>query len=193
MDCNATTKIALVLYALVAWCSAAPAQESSLTAEAPFESANAAIRIIVEPMIYHPIDWKAGGRVTVGVIVESADSSRTIGIATNVELVALKTHKNRYEMMLRSSKEKVSLLRAAAGISEYWFMVTPFKEEHRDLVRREPSFKKFLTENTEFRPSDGSNWGLNSRSKERLPKPKKEELPLRPEKAEQSLDAKPTN
>ncbi|MCA9111053.1 MAG: hypothetical protein KDA52_13965 [Planctomycetaceae bacterium] len=142
------------------------------------------IHIIVEPMVYHPVEWKSGERVTVGVHVKSGSTTRVIGILSDIELVAVDPHENRFDMLLRSSAEDIAKIRAAADISEYWFMVTPFKEEHRKLVSKEPEVADFLAKNDEFRPADGSQWGFNSRSNERLPRPSKQELPIRRDKSD---------
>jgi len=136
------------------------------------------IRIVVEPMIYHPAEWKPG-RITVGVQCQADNKSRTIGIATDVELVAIRTYHNRFEMMLRSSPKIIATIRAAAELSEYWFTVTPFIEKHRQLVADEPELKDFLAKNKEFKPTNDSNWGYNSRSDKRLPPPTEQELPTR--------------
>jgi len=137
------------------------------------------IRIMVQPMIYNPARWKIGERITVKVQCESDNKTRVIGIATDVELVATKTYDNRWEMMLRSSRENIAKIRSAAKLSEYWFTVTPFIEKHRKLVAEEPEINEFLGKNKEYRPADGTNWGLNANSKERLRIPTEDELPSR--------------
>lgn len=151
-----------------------------------------AVRIIVQPMVYNPVKWNSGDRLTVKVTFESDDGpTRVFGIATDVELVATKTYDNRWEMMLRSTKEDIANIQAAARLSEYCFTVTEFEGKHRKLVAASPSIPEFLKKNEKYRLADGTNWGLNARTQERLRVPTADELPKRTKQAEQTAEREP--
>ena len=142
-------------------------------------STTSIVRLMVEPMVYNTEEWKIGDRLTVKVNCESDKETRVIGIATDVELISIENFDNRWEMMLRSSSANIDKIKTAIELSEYWFTVTKFVEKHRQLVAGEPEVRDFLKKNKGFRAADGTNWGWNANSKERLRIPTAGELPSR--------------
>jgi hypothetical protein len=135
------------------------------------------IKIVAEPKISRPYDWKRGERITVGVRCVTEGHTRIVGLATGVELVATRTFKNRVEMMLRGDVDSIKKIETAAKRSEFWFEIMPFKEEHRKTLSDDVDFQEFLRANSKYRAATELDWGWGPNPQ--LSPPTKDELPTR--------------
>lgn len=151
------------------------------------------VRIIAQPKSSRPFDWQRGKRLTVGVGFVSPEDTHVVGVATEVELVATKTHKNRVEMMLRATPDRINRIRKAAEQSEYWFEIMPFHKRHIAVIRSESTMEEFAKEHKQHRPAGADDWGWGGKGG-RLSPPTESELPIRKKgDAEQSTDTKTTS
>ncbi len=136
------------------------------------------IKIVAEPKTSRPFDWKRGENITVGVRCVTDSETRIVGVATGVELVAVRPFENRVEMMLRADVETINKIETAAKISEFWFEIMPFEEKHRETLKNDVDFQEFLNVNPQYRAAMDSDWGYGA-AKGRLQPPTKDELPKR--------------
>ncbi len=159
------------------------AQLTDTTAESqPEKSQDSSIlKIITEPKTSRPFDWKRGEHITVGVRCISDDGTRVVGIATGVELVAIRSFDNRVEMMLRADVSSINKIEAAAKISEFWFEIMPFEEEQRKTLTNDFELKEFLKSNPQYQAANESQWGYGEPDG-RIQPPTKDELPMRKKK-----------
>ena len=135
------------------------------------------IKIVAEPKTSRPFDWKRGEKITIGVRCVTDGETRVVGVATGVELVATRTFENRVEMMLRADIESMNKIAIAANISEFWFEIIPFAEEHRKTLADDVDFQEFLKVNPKYRAALDSDWGYGANP--RLQPPTRDELPTR--------------
>lgn len=135
------------------------------------------IKIVAEPKTSRPFDWKRGEKITVGVRCVTDGETRIVGVATGVELVAIRPFENRVEMMLRADVKSINKIETAAKISEFWFEIMPFEEEHRKTLKDDVDFQEFLKVNPKYRAAMDSDWGYGASG--RLQPPTKDELPAR--------------
>lgn len=135
-------------------------------------------KIIAEPKTSRPFDWNRGDKITVGVRCVSDNGTRVVGIATDVELVAIRPFDNRVEMMLRADVKSIDKIKAAAEISEFWFEIMPFEEEHRKTLKNDVEIAEFLKANPNYHAVDETQWGYGALDG-RLQPPTKDELPKR--------------
>ena len=135
------------------------------------------IKIVAEPKTSRPFDWKRGEKITIGVRCVTDGKTRIVGVATGVELVAIRPFDNRVEMMLRADVESINKIATAAKISEFWFEIMPFAEEHRKTLADDVDFQEFLKVNPKYRAALDSDWGYGANP--RLQPPTGDELPTR--------------
>ncbi|MEO8268734.1 MAG: hypothetical protein ABI557_03375 [Aureliella sp.] len=135
------------------------------------------IKILAEPKTSRPFNWERGEKVTVGVRCITDGETRVMGVATGVELVAIRPFENRVEMMLRADVNSIEKIETAAKISEFWFEIMPFEEEHRKTLNDAPDFREFLIMNPKYHAATDSDWGYGAGK--RLEPPANDELPTR--------------
>ncbi len=148
------------------------------SAKQDVSSKHSTLKIIAELKTSRPLEWTVGGQVTIGVRCHSKDSTRVIGIATDITLVNAKNFDNRVEMEMQGETSAIKKIAAAAKISEYWFEVMPFNESHLKTLKSEIDIAEFLKTETSFRPVSRDEWGYGA-SDGRLRPPAQEELPAR--------------
>ena len=143
--------------------SLAQAQKAdSDEAEEPSAQRRTAIRILAEPKSSRPFNWQRGDKVTIGVRLTSAEGTRVIGVATDVDLMATKSFPNRIEMMLKLPPKDKEKVLAAAKMSEYWFEVMPFKRFHVKTLDNDVNLNEFLKKNKDHRPVGAADWGIGN-------------------------------
>ena len=156
-------------------------QEPPQKATGARAESRAAITIVVEPKTSRPFDWRRGDRVTVGARLISTSGTRVIGVATDVELIATKSHENRVEMILRTTPENKERILRAAQISEFWFEVMPFRTEHIETLKKDVPVDVLLKSDRSYRPANTDDWGFGVKG-DRLRPPSADELPEREKK-----------
>ena len=147
-------------------------------------SKHSTLKIVAEPKTSRPFDWKVGGRVTIGVRCHSKDSTRVIGVATDITLVTANEFENRVEMEVQGETSAIKKIAAAAKISEYWFEVMPFSESHLETLKSEVDIADFLKTEPSFRPVTEKEWGYGAADGRLLP-PGARRLACSPVEAEQ--------
>jgi hypothetical protein len=170
-------RAAILSLILTMSCSLASAQDAEADAKTILGSGkpDTTVTILAQPKTFRPFDWKQGEKVTIGLRVTGPDETRVIGLATDLLLHATKIHENRVEMIIRGDEAALKKLSEAAGVSELWFEVMPFAEDHIEALKSDIDYHKFLKKNSDFRPAGAAEWCVGGN----LRAPVGEELPKR--------------
>ncbi|NND98891.1 MAG: hypothetical protein HKN47_16365 [Pirellulaceae bacterium] len=157
--------ITLCLHTTLATCVSGYATAQSATEDSDDSATQlkrSIVRIVIQPKTSRPFNWQRGEQITLGARLISDDECRVIGVATELELVATKTFRNRVEVILRLTTDQRKRVLRAAKISELWFEAMPFHHDHIATMKKDVDFVQYLDENPRYRPANEGDWGLGA-------------------------------